>query len=77
MFFVLFQNRHVLMLFNDMIADQVKVRGQFRPLVPLAAGGLNDVSKIRLLCSECNSKKRAGTPVTSNHYEAWYREDEQ
>lgn len=131
-FFVLFQNRDALMLFNDMIADHVKGGGEqalqseqaeyfaragvlkrvsipewvrravffrdrglcvlchrdltgivniwsddnFDHIVPLAAGGLNDVSNLQLLCKECNSKKHAGTPVTSNRYEAWYPEDE-
>ena len=131
-FFVLFQNRDVLMLFNDMIANQVKDGGEealdgehsglfakggvlkrvsipewvrravffrdrglcvlchrdltgivniwsednFDHIVSLAAGGLNDVSNIQLLCRECNSKKRAGAPETSNRYEAWYLEDE-
>lgn len=130
-FFVLFQNRNVLLLFNDMIADQVKCaedlaeqgdyaeyfarpgvlkrvaipewvqravyfrdRGlcvlcrrdltgivniwseeNFDHIVPLASGGLNDVSNIQLLCRECNSKKRAGEPTTSNRYEAWYPQD--
>jgi hypothetical protein len=129
-FFVLFQNRDVLLLFNDMIADQLKGaegaaeqgdyaehfaragvlkrvampqwvqravyfrdRGlcvlcqrdltgivniwsedNFDHIVPLAAGGLNDVSNIQLLCRECNSKKSAGEPTTSNRYEAWYPE---
>jgi hypothetical protein len=130
-FFVLFQNRDVLMFFNDMMADQVKDGGEealegehaerfaragvlnrvsipewvrravffrdrglcvlchrdltgivniwsednFDHIVPLAAGGLNDVSNMQLLCRECNSKKRAGEPTTSNRYEAWYPDE--
>ncbi len=130
-FFVLFQNRHALLLFNEMMASQIKqgaeddladseFAGAFaRPgvlrrvalpswvqravyfrdrgmcvmcagdlsgilaigseenydhIVPLAAGGLNDVTNIQLLCRSCNSKKRAGEPTTSNRYEAWYPE---
>jgi hypothetical protein len=30
------------------------------------------VSNMQLLCRECNSKKRAGEPTTSNRHEAWY-----
>lgn len=128
-FFVLFQNRHALLLFNEMMANQIKQGAEddladselvgffarpgvlrrvalpswvqravyFRDrgmcvmcagdlsgvlaigseenydhIVPLAKGGLNDVSNIQLLCRPCNSKKRAGKPITSNHYEAWY-----
>ncbi len=127
-FFVLFQNRNVLLLFNDMMASEVRTlsdgsienvassvfarpgvlrrvpipnwvqravfyrdRGMcvlchqdlsglisiwceenYDHIVPLAEGGLNDVTNIQLLCRACNSKKRAGEPVTSDHYEAWY-----
>jgi hypothetical protein len=130
-FFVLFQNRHALLLFNEMMAGQMKQgaredladsesvgvfarpgvlrrvalpswvqraiyfrdRGMcvmcagdlsgvlaigseenYDHIVPLAEGGLNDVSNIQLLCRDCNSKKRAGEPTTSNRYEAWYPE---
>lgn len=131
-FFVLFQNRKALLLFNDLIAAQMRDatdddiassknsslflrpgvlkrvafpvwvqravffrdRGlcvlchrdlsgvlniwseeNFDHIVPLASGGLNDVSNIQLLCRPCNSLKRAGDPETSNRYEAWYPED--
>ena len=132
-FFVLFQNRHVLLLFNEMIAAEMQQcaeddhidsdhrdvfarpgvlkrvgipkweqravyfrdRGlcvlchrdltgmvniwsedNFDHIVPLAAGGLNDVSNLQFLCRECNTKKRAGVAKTSNRYEAWYPDDE-
>lgn len=130
-FFVLFQNRSALLLFNQMMARQIaheaqdeladsRYRGLFsRPgvlrrvaipswvrravyfrdrgmcvicasdlsgilaigseenydhIVPLAAGGLNDVTNIQLLCKACNSQKRAGEATTTNRYEAWYSE---
>jgi hypothetical protein len=130
-FFVLFQNRRVLMLFNDMMSRQMNeaveielidpeyARFFVRPgvlrrvsipswarravyfrdrglcvlchkdlsgvlavggeenydhIVPLAAGGLNDVTNIQLLCKECNAKKLAGEPITSSHYQRWYLE---
>lgn len=129
-FFVLFQNRHVLMLFNDMMArqfngmrDDQQIPPEHRPffarpgvlsrcsipswvkraiyfrdrglcvichkdlsgivaigleenydhIVPLALGGLNDVSNIQLLCKECNLKKCAGEPITSSLYQSWYK----
>lgn len=131
-FFVLFQNRGVLLLFNDMMADLIaetelttvpaeyrkyfvrsgvlrrapipkwvrravyfRDRGMcvrcyadlsgtlrvssaenFDHIVPLASGGLNDVTNVQLLCQACNSRKRQGEPVTSNVYEAWYPADD-
>jgi hypothetical protein len=41
-------------------------------IVPLARGGLNDVTNIQLLCRECNAAKRDGIPQTSGRYEQWY-----
>jgi hypothetical protein len=130
-FFVLFQNRHALLLFNEMIAGLIErsdedrvLNSEFAPffarsgvlrrvaipswvqravffrdrgicvlcaadlsgilaigsednfdhVVALAAGGLNDVSNVQLLCRACNAKKSAGDAITSNRYEAWYPE---
>lgn len=128
-FLILFQNRSLLLLFNDMMSDHVRstrlsdldepYRSRFRKdgalkrapipkwarkavyfrdrgrcvlcradlsgilsllsvehfdhIVPLAHGGLNDVSNLQLLCSKCNLKKRAGRAETSISYEPWYR----
>ena len=41
--------------------------------VPLAAGGLNDVTNIQLLCGACNRKKGHRRIVTSSSYEDWYQ----
>jgi hypothetical protein len=127
-FFLLFGNRHVLLLFNEMIARQIcdtqmddltdehagyfaqsgvlkraympewvrravfyRDRGMcvscktdlsgvlniwgeshFDHIVPLAAGGLNDVANIQLLCAPCNLKKGDGSIFTTNVYEDWY-----
>lgn len=127
-FFVIFQNRRLLLIFNDMIARQIEhcepdelpkeYRGYFSSsgvlkrvaipswvrratffrdrgfcalchrdlsgilnisniehfdhIVPLAQGGLNDVSNIQLLCQDCNLKKLHHEVTTSDYYEAWY-----
>jgi hypothetical protein len=127
-FFLLFQNRGLLLLFNDMMASQVannlsdgvpdeyfhyfdapgklkrvsiprwvkravyfRDRGfcticnrdlthsvnltnveHYDHIVPLAQGGLNDVSNIQLLCQDCNLKKQGSEATTSDTYEAWY-----
>jgi hypothetical protein len=44
----------------------------FDHVVPLAKGGLNDVTNLQLLCDTCNSKKEAGDALTSDFYQAWY-----
>lgn len=41
-------------------------------IVPLAQGGLNDVTNIQLLCQRCNLEKRDDGPQTSDLYETWY-----
>jgi len=127
-FYLLFGNRPLLMLFNQMMADQVaqtvvtelsaddaanfekdgtlrrvrppdwvkravfyRDRGMccicrkdlsgilniwtdqhFDHIVPLAEGGLNDVTNLQLLCDRCNLKKRDKDAITSSEYEDWY-----
>lgn len=41
-------------------------------IIPLAYGGLNDVTNIQLLCQPCNSSKSKRIVKVSNVYEAWY-----
>jgi hypothetical protein len=41
-------------------------------IVPLAQGGLNDVTNLQLLCKECNLKKRSKRVESSEMYERWY-----
>lgn len=41
-------------------------------IMPLAHGGLNDVTNVQLLCQVCNSSKSKRIVPVSNIYEAWY-----
>jgi len=41
-------------------------------IVPLAGGGLNDVTNLQLLCRDCNLKKRHDRVEPSDVYERWY-----
>ena len=50
----------------------LKETRNFAHIVPLAQGGLNDVSNIQLLCAPCNSKKSDKEVFTSDRYEKWY-----
>jgi hypothetical protein len=45
---------------------------QFDHIVPLARGGLNDVTNLQLLCADCNSGKGAHEGSTSLLYQRWY-----
>ena len=45
---------------------------QYDHVIPLAVGGLNDVTNIQLLCQECNSSKSDKIKPVSNIYESWY-----
>ena len=44
----------------------------FDHIVPLASGGLNDITNIQLLCAGCNLKKGGRNTLTSTSYEDWY-----
>jgi HNH endonuclease len=48
---------------------------EFDHIVPLAAGGMNDVTNLQLLCKSCNGNKRAQVTDTSDLYERWYPTD--
>lgn len=50
-------------------------RVQFDHIVPLAAGGMNDVSNLQLLCESCNGEKRDKVIDASELYERWYKID--
>lgn len=47
-------------------------RNNFDHIVPLAEGGLNDVSNIQLLCDLCNLNKGQKLVAPSEFYERWY-----
>jgi hypothetical protein len=44
----------------------------FDHIVPLAEGGINDVTNIQLLCAECNLRKGKKQTGASIKYERWY-----
>lgn len=44
----------------------------FDHIVPLAQGGINDVTNVQLLCEKCNLDKRHLNNFTSKQYERWY-----
>lgn len=45
---------------------------RFDHIVPLAAGGLNDVTNLQLLCRACNREKSADRLRPSAEYRRWY-----
>jgi hypothetical protein len=46
--------------------------GAYDHMMPLARGGLNDVTNLQLLCESCNSKKSDKVVAPSNRYRRWY-----
>jgi hypothetical protein len=47
--------------------------GHYDHIVPLAEGGLNDVSNLQLLCAGCNLKKGSRTDPPARYYRRWYQ----
>ncbi|MGW1464543.1 HNH endonuclease [Streptomyces sp. NPDC002308] len=41
-------------------------------MIPLARGGLNDVTNLQLLCERCNTSKGDRIRIPSNRYRRWY-----
>lgn len=44
----------------------------FDHIIPLANGGINDITNIQLLCENCNKSKNSKSISTSIKYEKWY-----
>lgn len=44
-------------------------------MIPLAEGGINDITNLQLLCASCNLRKGRLMLPTSTHYQSWYASD--
>lgn len=42
-------------------------------IMPLAKGGMNDVTNLQILCEKCNGTKSAKMAATSYEYHSWYK----
>jgi len=42
-------------------------------VLPLAKGGMNDITNLQLLCENCNLKKAATLARSSYEYQSWYK----
>jgi len=71
---VFFRDRGMCAACNSDISGLVTLHTEkhFDHIIPLAVGGINDVTNIQLLCSSCNLTKGSKLVGTSNRYEAWY-----
>lgn len=69
-----FRDRGMCAACNTDLSGLVTVHNDkhFDHIIPLAEGGINDVTNIQLLCGTCNLKKGSRIVGTSNRYEAWY-----
>jgi 5-methylcytosine-specific restriction endonuclease McrA len=45
---------------------------EYDHIVPIAHGGLHDVTNLQLLCAECNNSKRAGLREPGQMYDRWF-----
>lgn len=71
---VFFRDRGMCAACNRDLSGLVTVESpkHFDHIIPLAQGGINDVTNIQLLCEKCNLTKGRKPITTSNRYEAWY-----
>lgn len=71
---VFFRDRGMCAACNKDISGVVSIASlkHFDHIVPLAEGGINDVTNIQLLCDGCNLSKGSRPLATSIRYEAWY-----
>jgi len=71
---VFFRDRGMCAACNKDLSGLVTVNNpkHFDHIIPLANGGINDVTNIQLLCETCNLIKGRKPLTTSNKYEAWY-----
>ncbi len=71
---VFYRDRGACAVCHRDISNLVSLRSEkhLDHIVPLARGGINDVTNLQLLCSGCNQAKKDGDPKTSSRYERWY-----
>lgn len=71
---VFFRDRGMCAACNTDLSGLVTLHTEkhFDHIIPLAVGGINDVSNIQLLCGSCNLTKGSKVVGTSSRYEAWY-----
>lgn len=71
---VFFRDRGMCVFCHKDLSGLVSAQpnSHFDHIIPLAEGGLNDVTNIQLLCQPCNSRKAANIEPASDVYESWY-----
>ncbi len=71
---VLHRDRGMCVSCHKDLSGQINIgeTENFDHIIPLAQGGINDVTNIQLLCESCNKSKSANKIPTSTKYERWY-----
>ncbi len=72
---VLYRDRGQCSICHRDVSGLVSIHNEkhFDHIVPLAKGGINDVTNLQLLCEPCNLKKKHYNSDTSKYYEKWYK----
>jgi len=75
---VFFRDRGACVFCNRDLTGLVAIDSpdNYDHIIPLADGGLNDVTNLQLLCETCNRKKGYRRGGTSSRYERWFRDEE-
>lgn len=71
---VFFRDRGMCATCNTDLTGVISINAteHYDHIIPLAEGGINDVTNLQLLCGVCNLKKGRRMFPTSTHYQPWY-----
>lgn len=71
---VFFRDRGMCAACNKDLSGVISINEveHYDHIIPLAVGGINDVTNLQLMCGACNLKKGRRMLPTSKHYQAWY-----
>lgn len=71
---VFFRDRGMCACCNKDLSGLISINQteHYDHIIPLAEGGINDVTNLQVLCASCNLKKGSRIIQTSSQYQSWY-----